>query len=558
MGAGVKQADILIVNARVQTLDGEGTRGNSIAIGGNEIIFIGDAAAAQALAHKATRRIDAQGASALPGFIESHMHIFSGAAELDQLHLTGVKGFAALAEKANAYAAARPELKLIVAQGADYTILSKEERLTRHHLDRIVPDRPFMMFSPDHHTAWANSAALERAGILAGRDVGVGSEIVMGEDGLATGELREGGAIDPVRALGGAGRERLGLETGGEPEVAPSPEERQADREIIRRGLAHCARHGITSFHNMDGNFYQLELLDEIDRESGLPVRACIPFHMKNFMKLSALEKASEMHRRYRSERLSSGFVKLFMDGVIDSGTAVMAEGYADPEVKNGDPLFSAEHFNEIAIEADRRQLQIAVHAIGDGAVARVLDGYEAAANANGRRDSRHRVEHIEVILPQDIERFARLGVVASMQPPHPPGTMGLPLEPTIGLIGERRWAYSYAWQTLREAGVRLAFGSDWPVSDINPLRGIHAAVTRRAWKKGLPEQRQSLSQTLLGYTADGAWTEFKEDRKGRLKPGMLADIVVLSDDIESVNRQEIDKLQPVVTICDGRITFEG
>jgi len=494
MGAGVKQADILIVNARVQTLDGEGTRGNSIAIGGNEIIFIGDAAAAQALAHEATRRIDAQGASVLPGFIESHMHIFSGAAELDQLHLTGVKGFAALAEKAQAYAAARPELKLIVAQGADYTILSKEERVTRHHLDRIVPDRPFMMFSPDHHTAWANSAALERARILEGRDVGVGAEIVMAADGLAAGELREGGAIDPVRALGGAGRERLGLETGGEPEVAPSPAEHQADREIIRRGLAHCARHGITSFHNMDGNLYQLELLDEIDREGGLPVRARIPFHMKNFMKLSALEKASEMHRRYRSERLSSGFVKLFMDGVIDSGTAVMAEGYADPEVKNGDPLFSAEHFNEIAIEADRRQLQIAVHAIGDGAVARVLDGYEAAAKANGRRDSRHRVEHVEVIRPQDIARFARLGVVASMQPPHPPGTMGLPLEPTISLIGEQRWAYSFAWQTLREAGVRLAFGSDWPISDINPLRGIHAAMTRRAWKKGLPEQRQSLS----------------------------------------------------------------
>ena len=554
----MKQADILIVNARVWTPGGTAAGSDALAIAGNEIVFVGDAASAKALRHKSTRVIDAQGASVLPGLVESHMHIFSGAAELDHLHLTGVKGFAELAEKVKAYAAAHPALKLLVAQGADYTILSKDERVTRRHLDRIVADRPFMMFSPDHHTAWANTAALERAGILHGRDAGVGSEVVMGEDGLASGELREGGAIDPVRALGGGGRERLGLETGGEPNVPPTADERQADRETIRRGLAHCARHGITSFHNMDGNFYQLELLAEIDEQEGLPVRARIPFHMKNFMKLADLEKASEMHRRYCSERLRSGFVKMFMDGVIDSGTAVMAQGYADPTVKNGDPLFSADHFNAIAIEADRRGLQIAVHAIGDGAVARVLDGYEAAASANGRRDSRHRIEHIEVVLPEDIARFARLGVVASMQPPHPPGTMGLPLEPTVSLIGEKRWPYSYAWQTLREAGARLAFGSDWPVSDINPLRGIHAAVTRKAWRKGVPEQRQSLADTLSGYTADGAWTEFMEHRKGRLEPGMLADVVVLSDDIESVAPEAIDKLQPVVTICDGRVTYEA
>lgn len=553
----MKQADILIVNARVLTLDA-GRRCEAIGIAGNEIIFAGDRDGAMALRHSGTRMIDAQGASVLPGFIEAHMHIFSGAAELSQLHLHGVKGFTQLADKVVAYAREHPQAKLLVAQGADYTILAKDERVTRHHLDRMLPDRPFMMFSPDHHTAWANTAALERAQILKGRDVGVGNEIVMGADGLATGELREGQAIDPVRLLGGPVRERLGLETGGEPIPAPTAQERAGDLATMRRGLAYCARHGITSFHNMDGNFYQLDLLDAIDREEGLPVRARIPFHMKNFMKLGELEKASEMQRRYRSERLRSGFVKLFMDGVIDSGTAVMAEPYAIASVKNGDPLFTPEHFNEIAIEADRRGLQIAVHAIGDGAVNSVLNGYEVAAKANGRRDSRHRIEHIEVVLPSDIVRFAELGVVASMQPPHPPGTMGLPLEPTLGLIGDDRLPYAYAWQTLRKAGARLAFASDWPVSDIDPLRGIHAAVTRKAWKKGLPEQKQSLANALAGYTADGAWTEFMEDRKGRIAPGMLADIVVLSGDIETVAPEEIDKLTPLVTICDGRISYEA
>lgn len=552
----MRQADILIVNARALTLDERTPRCDCVAISGNEILFAGAAADAQAFRHKGTRLIDAQGTSVLPGFIEAHMHIFSGAAELDMLHLTGVSGFAHLSELARDYARSRPEARLLVAQGADYTILSKREPVTRHHLDRILPDRPFMMFSPDHHTAWANTAALERAGILEGRAVAVGSEIVMGADGLASGELREGGAIAPVRALGGETRDRLGLDTGGEPRIPPTAAERAHDLATMRRGLAHCAKHGITSFHNMDGNFYQLDLLAEIDRAEGLPVRARVPFHMKNFMKLADLDKASEMHRRYRSERLRSGFVKMFMDGVIDSGTAVMFAGYAGRP--NGEPLFPPEQFNEIAVEADRRGLQIAVHAIGDGAVNMVLDGYEAAARANGRRDSRHRIEHIETVLARDIQRFAALGVVASMQPPHPPGTMGLPLEPTLSLIGEARWPYAYAWQTLRDAGARLAFASDWPVSDINVLRGIHAAVTREAWKPGLPEQRQSLGDALAGYTRDGAWTEFMEHRKGRIAPGLLADLVVLSDDIENVAPEAIDQLKPVVTICDGRVTYEA
>jgi hypothetical protein len=554
----MKQADILIVNARVLTLDDKNPRGDCVAIAGNEILFAGSAADAQAFRHRGTRIIDAQGASVLPGFVEAHLHIFSGAAELEMLHLTGVSGFARLSELARDYARSKPDIPLLIAQGADYTILSKDEPVTRHHLDRIVPDRPFMMFSPDHHTAWANTVALERAGVLKGRAVPVGNEIVMGPDGLATGELREGAAIDPVRAIGGECRERLGLETGGEPRVTPSPAERAHDLATMRRGLAHCAKHGITSFHNMDGNFYQLDLLAEIDRAEGLPVRGRVPFHMKNFMKLADLEKASEMHRRYRSERLRSGFVKMFMDGVIDSGTAVMAGGYAGPPRKNGDPLFTAEQFNEIAIDVDRRGLQIAVHAIGDGAVNSVLNGYAAAAKANGKRDSRHRIEHIEVVLASDIPRFAELGVVASMQPPHPPGTMGLPLEPTLGLIGEARLPLAYAWQTLREAGARLAFASDWPVSDINVMRGIHAAVTRNAWKTGLPEQKQSLGDALAGYTRDGAYTEFMEDRKGRIAPGLLADIVVLSDDIEKVAPETIDRMTPVVTICDGRIAYEA
>jgi predicted amidohydrolase YtcJ len=558
-GAIVTAADIIITNAHALTMDEDEPRAEAVAIAGNTIVFVGRKEDAAGLRHAHTRVIDAEGGTVLPGFIEAHMHIFPGSAELDTLNLHGVHGFDALSEKVRHYAAAKPDAALLVANSADYTILSADERVSRHHLDRIIKERPFAIASPDHHTMWANPVALERAGILRGGQAGVGNEIIMGGDGLASGELREGGAFGPVLQLAdGGGRERLGLSTGGEPDPVPTPAERRHDREVLKRGLQHLARHGITSFHNMDGNLYQLELLSEIDTEGALAARARVPFHMKNFMGLDALGKASEMKYRFASERLSSGFVKMFIDGVIDSWTAVMVDDYADRQGWRGELLFSPEHFAEAATEADRRGLQIAVHAIGDGAVRTVLDGYERAIKRNGRRDSRHRVEHIEVVQPDDIARFNALGVIASMQPPHPPGTMGLPLKPTVDMIGETRWPYSYAWQTLRDAGARLVFASDWPVSDVNPLRGIHAAVTRKMWKRGLPDQRQSLIDTLASYTRDGAYAEFMEDRKGKIRPGFLADVVVLSEDLEAIDPDEIQAVRPLVTICDGRITYEA
>ena len=250
--------------------------------------------------------------------------------------------------------------------------------------------------------------------------------------------------------------------------------------------------------------------------------------------------------------------VKVFVDGVLDSWTAVMIDDYADRPGWRGEPLFTPEHFAQVAMEADRRGLQIAVHAIGDGAVRIVLDGYEAARKANGARDSRHRIEHIEVLHPSDIPRFAELGVVASMQPPHPPGNHGLPLEPTISRIGKARWPHSYAWQTLRNAGVPLAFATDWPVSEIDPIRSIQSAMTRKRWSNDLPDQSQSLAQSLAAYTCDGAYAQFTEDRIGKIKAGMLADILVLSGNLETCDPALLHNNHPAFTICDGRVTYEG
>ncbi len=553
----VHQADLIVVNGRVLTMDDDSPVAEAVAVKNGSILAVGSRSVVEALKGPATKIIDAKGGSVLPGFIEAHMHLFSGAAELAHLQLAGVHGFDALKEAVLAYAASRPDAPMLVAQSADYTILG-EERVTRHHLDAILPDRPFCMAAPDHHTMWANTRALEAAGILHGRALGPGSEIVMGEDGLAEGELREGEAFGPVLALAGEERVRLGLSTGGEPDPAPTPEQRAADRDIMRRGLAWCAQHGITSIQNMDGNLYQLELLAEIEAEEGLSCRVQIPFHFKNFMKLDILEKASAMAERYDSEWLSSGIVKVFYDGVLDSWTAVMIEPYADRPDWVGEPLFTPEEFKALAVAIDARGLQIAVHSIGDGAVQAVLNGYEAAAKANGKRESRHRIEHIEVVAASDVPRFAELGVIASMQPPHPPGAMDFPLEPTVSRIGKERWPLSYAWRTLKDAGAHVVFASDWPVSPIDPIRGVQAAVLRKPWAEGDPDQSLSLRESLAAYTVEGAYAEFMEQRKGKLKPGFMADLVVLSQDVEAIELRRLHEVRPVTTICGGKVTYQS
>lgn len=550
-------ADTIILNGRVLTLDPDSPHAEAVAFAAGRIIAVGTSADVEPLRGPHTRIIDAARGSVLPGFSENHMHLFSGAAELDHLQLTGVKGLAALTEAVRAYAHTRQTQKVLFAQGVDYAILGRAQTLTRQHLDAILPAQPLVLFAPDHHTAWANTSALELVGILGGAKLGPGNEVVMGPDGLATGELREMEAFSPLQAAGGFDRYRLGLSTGGEPDPYPDAAQWAQDIAVMRRGLAYCASHGITTVQNMDGNLYQLQLLSAIEQEDGhLPCRVQVPFHFKNFMSIDMLQKASDMSARFDSDWLSSGLVKVFYDGVIESGTAVMVEPYADMPGDRGEGLFTPETFRAVAMEADRRGLQIAVHAIGDGAVRAVLDGYEAARNANGARDSRHRIEHIEVVHPDDIGRFQELGVIASMQPPHPPGCAGLPLEPTISRIGRDRWPVSYAWRTLKNAGAHICFASDWPVSPIDPLVGVKAAVTRKRWSETDPDQSFSLPEALAAYCVEGAYAEFKEDRKGMIRPGYVADIVILDTDIEATDPDAIDTIRPTTTICGGHISF--
>ncbi|MFM2281186.1 MAG: hypothetical protein RLZZ444_3417 [Pseudomonadota bacterium] len=550
-------ADMIVTNARILTMDEDRPTASALAIAGGKVLAVGDEAEILALAGSATKRIDAAGRSLLPGFVEAHMHVFGGGAILNDLSLNGIKGDETVRQMVRDYAAANPDSKVLYCQSVDYDMRDGAP-IDRHYLDAIISDRPLAFVAFDHHTMWANTCLLETVGLVNGRKLGPGNEIVMGSDGFATGELREVEAFGPVDVYAGTDRANLGLSTGGEPLVAPTAEERAQDRASIKAGLDWCARHGITSIHNMDGNLYTLELLKEIEDEGNLICRVKVPFHFKNFMTVDMLEKASRMHEMYKGDWLNSGLVKAFYDGVIEGYTAYLAGGYADRPDFKGEPLFTQEQFNEMAVEADRRGLQIAVHSIGDGAVHSVLNGYEAALKANGARDARHRVEHVEVILPDDISRFAELGAIASVQPPHPPGLMDFSPEPGRTRIGRDRWALAYAWRTLKQAGAHVVFASDWPVARIDVLAGIHAAVNREPWAPGLPDQSFSLHEAIAAYTVEGAYAEHAEDRKGKLKPGYLADFVMLSDDIDSVPKNAIKTLSPVLTVCGGRVTFEA
>ena len=397
-----------------------------------------------------------EGLLALPGFCESHAHLFGGGVTLAQLNLSQVHDAAALRVALLRHAAATPEGDMVCAYGANYDLLG-ENRPDRHALDAVLADRPLCITSTDFHCAWANTAALQAAGILHGADAGAGAEVVMGPDGLATGELREFAAMALVRHLApSGGREGLGL-TAQEPQ-AITPAQRANDKATLLRAMQECLRHGITSVVNMDGNLYQADLLKELAQD-GLPLNVSLPMTL--------------------------------------------------------------------------------------------VPGQSAARAKNGPRDARHRIEHIDMIHPTDLPRLAALGVVASMQPVHPPGLAGLPLEPTVSIMGQARWKDTFPWRAIKDQGVALAFGTDWPVSPLSPLYALHCALSRKPWGQGQPDQRLTLGEALNAYTHAGSYALFTENLRGQIAVGMRADVVLLRGDVQGL-AQRPDAVEIVGVYVDG------
>lgn len=528
-------ADLIVTNARALTQNPAGPTAEAVAVTGSRIRFVGDEADVLALRGPDTVMVDAGGKTLLPGIIDSHFHLLWGSLRLEDLQLEGVQSAVNLRTTILNYRAEHPDRPLLRGQGLSYDVLP-DRRLHRTDLDAIVADVPLVLTCFDVHTVWCNTAALEAVGILHGASVS-GGEVVMGEDGLATGELREFPAMDLVYAL--------------------FPEPSTAERlRLLKRGTAQVSSYGITSVHNMNGDPDEFALYRLLDEAGELPLRLVVPYRITPEMPVSVVDEAVTLRESYRSPKLRAGAFKLFMDGVVESYTAFMTEPYVGTE-NVGEALFSAEHFSELAVRADRAGLQVAVHAVGDAAVRRALDGFETAQRTNGKRDSRHRIEHIELLHPDDRGRFAALGVVASMQPYHCTRPELGYLPSWLRYVPEGRFDDSFAWRTLRDTGAHLTFGSDWPVVSMNPFLGFDAAVNRQPWGPGRPRQAQSLEETLAAYTRDGAYTEFAENDKGQLKAGMFADMVLLNEDVTTLPTEELERLEATLTICDGKVVFQ-
>ncbi len=489
------------------------------------------------------------GLLALPGFCESHAHLFPGGVALEQLNLAAVHDPDALTAALLPHALATAPGELVCAYAANYDLLGGV-RPDRHALDEILPNRPVCIAATDFHCAWANTAALQWAGILNGSPV----EGVQMADGKSTGELREFAAMDLVRRLApSGGRETLGL-MAVEPE-AVTPEQRARDKATIRRAMEECLRHGITSLVNMDGNLYLADLLTEMAAD--LPLRVSLPMTLVPGM---TAERRDVLLKRAMSEpvgHLTFGRVKMFMDGVFDTWTAFRTDDYPERPGFRSAPLFAPVEFAALCVEADAMGLQIAVHAVGDGAVRATLDGYEAARTANGARDSRHRIEHIDMIHPADLPRLKALGVVASMQPVHPPGLAGLPLEPTTSIMSPSRWGDAFPWRAIRDLGVPLAYGTDWPVSPLSPLHALHCALSRQPWATGGPDQRLTLAEALDAYSAAGAYADFAEAARGRIAVGMAADLVLLSGDLAGLSDSH-DACRVEKVFSGGHLAWES
>jgi predicted amidohydrolase YtcJ len=528
-------ADLVLTNAHIWTGVPERPWAQAIAIEGNRIAAVSTNDGIQSFITKKTKVIELGDKLVIPGFNDAHIHFLSGSLGLAEVDLTGACSLPEMQRRIADYARKHPREPWILGSGWEYSCFPESRLPRKEDLDAAVADRPAFLSAYDGHTGWANSKALQVAGI--GKNYtysGFGEVVLDPQTGEPTGCLKEG-AQSLVRRL------------------APPPT-REAKLAALEQGLQLAASLGITSMQNASGDPETLALFEELERQSKLTVRTSLAFSMSPPFQATDLLRFRELSRRYRSSMLRAGAVKFMLDGVIESHTAAMLAPYSDRPGLSGRLAWTQEEFQDAVTRVDAAGLQIYTHAIGDRAVRAALDAYQHALQVNGPHDARYRIEHIETISPEDLPRFARLGVLASMEPIHAdPATS----EVWSRAVGPERL------RSLERAGARLVFSSDWPACiSLNPIHGLHIAVNRQTpdgkppggW---IPEQRVSLETALRAYTSAGAYASFEEDEKGVLRKGMLADMVVLSRDLFRIPPSEIATAKVVLTIFDGRILYQ-
>ncbi len=538
-------ADRVILNARIWTgtnvsvRDAERKREpTAVAIRGDSIVALGDDESIRMWIGPNTRVADARGRRMIPGMTDSHTHIISGGLQLARLNLRDVKDREEFVRAIGDSAKQKKSGEWVL--GGRWSVESwKDARQpTKEWIDPATGDVPVFLPRMDGHAGLVNSAALRRAGIDAkGPADPPGGEIVRDpKTGETTGILKES-AMDLVER------------------VIPPPSDRERD-DALRRGVEHANSLGITSVHNMS-DLWELEVFRRAHAADKLSLRIIAYLSVSDWH--VHLEKVK--HYPVRDDRYRVAGFKGYMDGSLGSRTAYMKEPFSDagPETKHPRGQLNAmadppEKFREMVAVADREGLQLAVHAIGDEANHLLLDAYEYAAARHGPRDRRHRIEHVQHLVVEDIPRLAKLGVVASMQPYHKADD-GRYAEKAIG---KERLAGSYAFRQLLDSGAILAFGSDFPVVTLDPWAGIAAAVGARtlAGEVWLPTHSVALDEALYAYTAAPAKAVHREERWGTIEPGSFADLVILAADPFTIPQDQLDKVKVFQTILNGRTVF--
>jgi hypothetical protein len=532
-------ADLVLRGGQVYTLDASRSWAESVAVRDGRIVAVGTDAEVASHHGPATRVIELGGRMVLPGFHDSHVHPLTGGVELGQCSLNGLATADAVLGKIRECAAGLPPGAWLVGGGFELTMFP-DGNPRRESLDRVAPDRPAVFSSTDGHSSWVNSRALEIAGV--GRDTPdpPGGRIERDASGAPTGTLRESAA-----ALVGV-------------HVPPvTPAERRAG---LGRGLEMAARLGITSFIEASADDGELATYHEAAREGWLSARVTVSQRLHPDDDEAAVRAIAERARRAAGPRLRADSAKLFVDGVIEGGTAALDEPYLGRGEDRGELLFEPAALERLAVALSRERVQLHAHAIGDAAIRVTLDAIAAARASTGWTDARPHLAHIQLLPPAQIARFRALGATANVQALWAYEDTFI-RELTVPRLGAARSRWLYPIGTLLSSGARVVGGSDWSVTSMNPLEAIEVAVTRRApgseagpaW---IPEERAGLAAMLAAYTINGAWLQRAEAERGSIEVGKLADLVVLERNLFDVPPQEISRVRVVQTLLEGKDLF--
>ena len=537
-----KPADSVLINARIYTVKSEEPWAEAIAVSDGKIIAVGSDKSIAAYQGPSTKVIDAKGNMVLPGFVESHVHIMAGAGMLERISLNDAKTIADFQKMIKDYAIAHPEKEWIQGMGWYYSIFGESGLPDKKYIDEVVSDRPVYLAAYDGHSSLANSKALELAGIT--KDTPDPPAGVIGRDpetGEPTGVLKEGAAQLMYSAI---------------PPTSPAGE-----RDRLRNAINYASSLGITRMISAGGDAERVELFDEIRKKGELTIRLYMARFLNPPFAPEVIKNLEESREKYSDDWIDLNTVKFLMDGVIESNTAAMLEPYTNDPTNSGFFNIDPELYKKSVLELDRLGFTISTHAIGDATVRLALDAYEAAAKANGTTDARHRIEHIEAPSAQDIPRFGKLGVIASMQPLHTTPN-GNNLNNWAGNIGPERASRAWPWRSILSGGATLAFGSDWPVVTLNPWPALEMLLTRETpegtpaggW---LPEQRLTLEKAIKGYTMGGAYTAKRDKSEGSIEVGKLADVIIISQNLFKIAPKEISKTKVLMTIVGGKTVYK-